>query len=271
MINKDTFCKAFCEEIEVRQVPAGFAVKTPFSYADGDFVGFYVIECDGGYRFEDSGTLIPWLESTGVNLQSGSRFEQFNTLLIEHQATFDEDEQEVRTAVVGPDDIPAASVRFVSLLLRLQDLQLMRPEVVEKTFIEDVKKAVYRRYGAWASVLFDTSPIEGEDDYMADILIKPPSGKALALYLGTRDARVDEAVMAWMESQMPAIGVSFQVAVMYEDDRIAPAVSRRSYRRATNRVDGTLFYRGDESAAMARIGRILNAPIELPGNASTSH
>lgn len=260
MINKDTFCKAFCEEIEVRKVPAGFAVKTPFAYADGDFVGFYVVECGDGYRFEDSGTLIPWLESTGVNLQAGARLEQLQSLLLEHQATLDEDEQEVRTDIVQPDELPAASVRFVSLLLRLQDLQMMRPEVVEKTFVEDVKKAVYGRYGTWASVLFDTSPIEGENDYTADIFVKPPSGESLALYLGTRDARVDEAVMAWMESQIHKESSPFKVAVMYEDDKLPPTVSRRSYRRATNRVDGTLFYRGDESGAIARIGRMLDAP-----------
>lgn len=271
MINKETFCKAFCEEIEVREVPAGFAVKTPFSYADGDFVGFYVVQCDNGYRFEDSGVLIPWLESTGVNLQSGARAEQFRLILDEHQAIFDEDEQEIRTEIVTAGEIQKTSVRFVSLLLRLQDLQLLRPEVVEKTFIEDVKTAIYQRYGAWATITFDSSPVSSESDYSADILIAPPSGKPLAIYLGTRDTRVDEAVMVWMESQISQDGGTVKVAVVYEDDKLPASVSRRSYRRATNRVDASLIFRGDEGGVLSKVGRILDAPANLLAGESTLH
>lgn len=271
MINKETFCKAFCEEIEVYDVPAGLAVKTPFSYSDGDFVGFYVVQCGDGYRFEDSGVLIPWLESTGVNLQSGPRAEQFRLILNEHQAVYDDQEQEIRTEIVSAHEIPKTSVRFVALLLRLQDLQLLRPEIVEKTFIDDVKNAVFQRYGAWATVSFDASPVSSESDYSADILVTPPSGAPLAVYLGTRDARIDEAVMIWMEGQINQDGNSVKVAVIYEDDKLPTSVSRRSYRRATNRVDASLIYRGDEQGALSRVGRLINAPPSLQFGTSPIH
>ena len=65
-MNKQQLCEAFCGELSVRDVPAGLAVKTAFQFKDGDSVGFYVVRhptIQGKYRIEDSGLLIPFIES----------------------------------------------------------------------------------------------------------------------------------------------------------------------------------------------------------------
>ena len=46
MIVKDDLCKAFCDEILVREVPAGLAVATGFDNFSGDTIGFYIIGPD---------------------------------------------------------------------------------------------------------------------------------------------------------------------------------------------------------------------------------
>lgn len=252
-MKKEALCKAFCDEIDVREVPAGLAVKTPFAYSDGDLVGFYITRQGELFRLEDSGLVVPWLESTGVNLQHGTRAEQFAALLQEHEAEFDDEAQEVHSSLIPETQLPAAAVRFVALLLRLQDLQLMRPELVENTFQDDVKRALSERFSKVAKLSFDAPPLDADSDYVADAVIESLSGQKLALYLGTRDARVDEAVMVWMEGQWKH--ASYQVAVLYENDK--NPISKRSYRRAMNRLDSSLIFRGDESGALDRIGRMV--------------
>ena len=39
---KDQLCKAFCDNVQVRRVPAGLAVSTSFLSPEGDRIGFYV-------------------------------------------------------------------------------------------------------------------------------------------------------------------------------------------------------------------------------------
>jgi hypothetical protein len=40
---KEAICKAFCDEIRIKEVPIGLAVSTAFRRADGDAIGFYVV------------------------------------------------------------------------------------------------------------------------------------------------------------------------------------------------------------------------------------
>jgi hypothetical protein len=42
--------KAFCDNLTVREVPAGTAVGTPFTSSDGDRIGFYVVPDSGLLR-----------------------------------------------------------------------------------------------------------------------------------------------------------------------------------------------------------------------------
>ena len=70
---KDILCKAFCENLTVRDVPAGTAVGTPFTTADGDRIGFYIVPDSGLLRIEDDGLTMPLLEASGLEFNTGTR------------------------------------------------------------------------------------------------------------------------------------------------------------------------------------------------------
>ena len=55
---KDALCKAFCDQLAVRSIPAGLAVSTGFTLSNGEPLGFYIVGPDGTGRFrlEDDGT-----------------------------------------------------------------------------------------------------------------------------------------------------------------------------------------------------------------------
>ena len=58
---KKELCEAFCEALNVVEVPAGLAVGTAFLKEDGDRIGFYVIGPDkkGHFFIQDDGTTVP--------------------------------------------------------------------------------------------------------------------------------------------------------------------------------------------------------------------
>lgn len=250
---KDQLCAAFCEELEVRNVPVGVAVRTGFSSIDGDAIGFYVTRHPQNpvlYRIEDSGLIVPALEAAGVNLDTGARAEAFARLLNEHGTSFDDDSFELHSEYVGVDQIPTEAMRFIALLLRVRDLELLNTENVENTFREDAEAALRQHLAGKAELKLHEKVSELLPDYIADVLIKGPSSTPVALYFATSDSKVDEAVMLWMETKMNNIDIN--VALLLEREK-PPQISARPHRRAINRLQVASF-RGDELAAMQKIG-----------------
>ena len=126
-MNKEAICEAFCGQVEVHRVPAGLAIKTPFETSDGDYIGFYVVKSgEGLYRLEDSGVAVPLLEAAGISLKDGVRGDAFQRLLAEYEAECDMDTFELHSRSMAESQIPEASLRFVALLLRIQDFILLR-------------------------------------------------------------------------------------------------------------------------------------------------
>jgi hypothetical protein len=122
---KDVLCRAFCEGLDVHDVPAGLAVRTTFKTTSGDKVGFY-IRVDGGlYRIEDSGTVLPSLEAQGLDFRSGSRADALANLLDEYSVTLDMDDRQFAIDGIEEGDVPQAALRFVAFLLRVGDFALM--------------------------------------------------------------------------------------------------------------------------------------------------
>ena len=263
MFNKQIICQAFCSEIEVHKVPAGYAIKTPFEMG-GDFLGLFIIESkDGSYCLEDSGLIIPFIEASGINLDKGQRYTAFKSLLEEHSAIYDDDEMVVKLPNIKQENINHAIVQFTSLLLRLQDLTLLHYDVVENTFKEDAINTITNFFTGKADIQLNASPIPDTNDFLADVILKNNENTA-ALYIATRDAKVDEAVMLWMQGQISS--TPYHVAVLYETEK--PNISNISYRRAQNRLDATMFYRHEEMSAMHKLSRILKIP---QSNASSLH
>lgn len=266
MLNKQKICDAFCGDLNVREMPSGLAVSTGFKASDGDAIDFYIKRHpmnSGKYRLEDSGMVIPMLEASGFNLQTGTRATAFRTLLSEHKATFDEDALGLHTDYLEESDLPSAAMRFLTLMIRVRDLELLNPETVESTFREDAEQALRDHFSNSANIEF-RKQVPGLEDYVADALIQPTlsSASPLALYFATNENKVDEAVMLWMESRFKPGRRLPKVALLLETEK-PTHVSGRSLRRAMNRVNMATF-RGDEDAAMARIASYVEQQAGYP-------
>ncbi len=257
VLTKQAICDAFCNELELSEVPAGLAVRTGFLRTDGDAIGFYVTRSQfdqGKFRIEDSGLVVPMLEAAGINLETGTRADAFKQLLKEYGASYDEGTMELHSDYVGAEEVPDQAMRFVALMLRVQDLELLHPSTVENTFRQDATAALQQRFGPAGKITFDAAPTnETAGMFEADALIAAANQDQVAVYLGTSDSRVDEAVMLWMDSQRTQRKV--RVAVMLEREK--PALSGRTLRRAMNRVDTMVAFRGDEDGAISKIERMV--------------
>ena len=137
---KEELCKAFCDDLTVREVGAGLAVSTPFDGFNGEPIGFYIVRESvppGYFHLEDDGTTIPMLEACGIDFASPTRSEAFAELISENGIIYDVDATVLKTQALPEDRIPDAARRFMAVLLRLQDFLLLTPERVASTFRED--------------------------------------------------------------------------------------------------------------------------------------
>jgi hypothetical protein len=249
---KQELCKAFCDQLQIREVPAGLALSTAFSFSDSEPVGFYVVGPDalGRYRIEDDGNTIPMIEAEGIDLDTSTRQEALASLLTEYGARYDEEKGELTTPPLSAEQVPAAAFKFVALLLRLQDLILLTPERAASTFREDASKAIREVLGTRASIK-ENEPIASGIEFPADLIIQAPAREPVAVFLAMSEQRVLEAVVAQMavtyEAHMPC-----SVIALLEKDS---SVTRKMRTRALNRLTAMPIYEGDQRAAIQRIER----------------
>jgi Domain of unknown function DUF1828 len=247
---KERLCKAFCDELAVRDVPAGLAVSTPFTLSSGEPLGFYIVGPDvtGRYQIEDDGTTMPLIEAAGIDLETQTRGEAVASLLEEYGAVYDDERGELSTPPTAPEEVPQRALLFVALLLRLQDLLLLKPERVASTFKEDATRAIKEAIGDRAKVSEDEAPAPGVD-IPADLLIRAPKRPPVAVFLAMTDQRVLEAVVAQMAATYEVNSDSAVVALLEKD----ASVTRRVRQRAVNRLAAMLIYGGEEHIAVQRI------------------
>lgn len=260
---KDDLCKAFCDELAVRTVPAGLAVKTAFRREDGDAIGFYIIgpNTAGLYRIEDDGATVSYIEACGADLDSPTRAAAFRNLLEEYGAIFDEETVELATESLRESELPQAAMRFVALLLRLQDMLLLMPERAASTFKEDALRDIQHRLAGRATI-YEGEPIAPSlTEFQADVVIRSADRPPVAVYFGQSEQKVYEAILLQMAATYEA-RVPCSVVVLLEKGN---AVSQKMRQRADNRLAAVPVYRGDESAAVARIER------EVFGQTNTVH
>lgn len=259
---KDELCKAFCDQLRIREVPAGLAVSTAFTLTYGEPVGFYVIGPDplGRFHLEDDGTTIPLIEAAGVDLETQTRQEAVESMLQEYEATYDSDRGELRTILVGRDDVPQAALKFVALLLRLQDLVLLTPERAASTFREDAITAI-RASLADRATIRENDSIAAGIEFPADLIIEAAGRDPVAVYLAMSEQRVLEAVVAQMAATYEAKAAASVIALLDKDT----SVSRRMRQRASNRLAAMPIFEGDERAAVQRI------ELEVLGRHQTIH
>ncbi len=260
-MNVDMLCKAFCDELLVRKVPAGLAVSTGYDWM-GEPLGFYIVGPDnaGLYRIEDDGTIMPMIEAYVSNLDSPTRATALEQMLTEFGAQYEEERRELSIGPLKEHQIPRAAISFVGLLLRLQDLVLLTPERAESTFREDATRAIHNSLGNRAEIRENES-ISPNVDFPADMIIEATDHPPVAIYLVMSDQRVLEAVVAQMSAVYEAHMPCSVIALLEKPT----SISSKMLRYAANRLTALPIFEGDNETAVQRIER------EVLGQARTVH
>lgn len=259
---KEALCRAFCNEIQVREVPAGTAVRTPFNGIGGEPIGFYIVgpEPGGVYRIEDDGGTIPLIEAMVADLESQTRAAALEELLGEYNVAYDDDRGELKTPPLREEDLPTAALKFSALLLRLQDLVLLTPERAASTFKEDAINQIKETLGEQATIR-ENEQIAPGVEFPADVIVQASGRNPVAIFLAMTEQRVLEAVVAQMAIIYEAHVPCSVIALLDKDTSVA----KKMRRYASNRLVAMPIFEGDERAAIHRIAR------EVLGSNPTVH
>ncbi len=259
---KQELCAAFCHGLEVTEVPAGLAVGTAFQKSDGDNIAFYVIGPDeeGLYRVQDDGSTVPYLEACGADLGIEARREALDEILSEYGVSYDESTFEITSEPIPKDCVPSVGLKLVSALLRLQDLVLMTRERSENTWVQEAKRDLEQAATDSVIVEYDTAVAPQLSDYPADAVVRALNRDPVAVFFGTSDSKVYEALLLQSNARY-VVHVNIQVVVLLEKDN---SVTRKARLRADNHLIVPRYRNAERDA----IGRIMEAAV---GERPTMH
>lgn len=248
----ETICSAFCGELQVHTVATGYAVSTAFADASGDKITFYLTESEDGWRAEDDGEYLSNLIARDVPFDQGPRAKVLDAILLEASAYWDRDTFEIKTEPFPNEALSQRSIEFLSALIRVRDIALWSRDRVRSAFRDDVIAAIKDRLSNQVEIEENAPPRPDLKDFPADILLRSRNDQQVAsIYLVTTSDKLNEALLAYREfgQHDPAISV---VALL--EDAEFKNISRQRYQRAQNRSLPMALFRGDEGAAIERIG-----------------
>ena len=235
-MNVAALCEVFCDALVITEVPVGFAVKTGFQIDGGDALVFFLVahKENDMWRIEDDGATVANLDMDGVDVMaSGPRSVAFAELLQEHDAQLDPKEVILHTEYVSEEEIPRLSLRFLSLLLRMQDFALVTRERVEETFRHDVMEAIQQRFADRADIEERHVFRDDLNDYQADIAVVPrEAAQPLAVFIGTSEIRALEAMLFY--DRVTYVHRFDCKVVLILDTIKTPKISARTLNRVTN-------------------------------------
>lgn len=227
-------CGTFCDGLAMREVPIGFAIRTPFRTADGDAVALYARRdpaVAGRYRFEDDGATLAELQEAGFSLDNETRGTEFYRLLAEYGCHYDEDEILIHTDYLSEEQLPAYFLKFMALMVRLGDLRMLSRNVVRDTFKGDLQEFVEATFEGMAAVERDASPMTTLTDYVADVVVRGPDS-TLAIYAGTTEVKALEAFVLWQELERQ--GISGVIPMVVFERAKPPSIKQRTMARLMN-------------------------------------
>lgn len=248
-------CKSFCEEIIVKQVPAGLAVSTSFADNSGDRISFYAVETADGWHLEDDGEYLANLVARDIPITEGVRSNFLSGILEEGNAYWDQETFEIKTNLFSAEDLKDHMIPFLSSLIRVRDLELLTRENIKSTFREDVICGVKNRFGAQIDI-DEYGPVANDfSEFPADFVIRPKSSEGIpaAIYLVNSNDKLNEALLASQESVMYNRN-DFKIVGIIEDAEMR-GISKRRFQRAQNRRLLMPIFRGDEESAITLVGR----------------
>jgi hypothetical protein len=244
----DELCKSLCSGLAMRPVPIGYAIRTPFVGGDGDAIGMYLRRQPGApniVRFEDDGGTIASLESDGVNLSTDSRFEALASLLEQYGAQYDEAAELIHTDYFEEVRAGPNFVKFIALLLRIQDLRMLSTQKVERAFKDDVRAFVDEHFSGRVQIEEESNPSEMLADYVSDFVLRTHDGVRLALYASSTENKALEALLLWQELERQKIGDIRSMALLQTSK--PSTIKQRTMSRLMN--SGVLFGTMDGSRA----------------------
>ncbi|WP_198374914.1 DUF1828 domain-containing protein [Neoroseomonas rubea] len=247
---KDELCRAFCDNLIVERVPAGLAVTTGFRGVSGEPLMFYIIGPDaaGAWRLQDDGTTIPYIEAAGADLGNGARADTFQTLLRDYEATYDEQSGELSIEALREEIVATAALRFIALLLRVQELLQTTREKAEAVWVEEARKSLERAVAGRARIEYETSVEPDLNEWPADVVLRAAKRPPVALFFGTSPTKAYEALLLNSTARYQ-LRKKVIVVLLLENDR---ALTQKLRQRADNSIVVPRF-RGAEWDAVGRI------------------
>lgn len=242
-------CAAFCAGLEVHPVPSGYAVSSLFEDNTGDRITFYLTETPDGYRIEDDGDYLSTLMASDIKIDTGGRASMLEAILSEGGAYWDRETYEIRSSDFPREQLTARTVRFLSSLIRVRDLELVTRERVKSAFRDDFLAAIGARFGDAVEVHENMAPSNDLGEFPADVVLRPKAGGRVgAVYLVNNTDKLNEALLAWRELEdYPDTNIAMMAVL---EDRDLKSVSRMKWQRAQNRHLPMPVFRGDEGGML---------------------
>jgi Domain of unknown function DUF1828 len=256
-------CEQFCSDIFVKEVEDGMAISVGMAMDGGDRITIvWAEEIDGSYLVDD-GDFLSALEASDTNIRTGPRAEFIDSILKTAGAYWDRDTYEIRTETTDGPIPPERIIEFLTVLVRIRDVRYWTRDVVRSTFKADVTELISKEYSICADIEESCPVNDNLKEFPADIVVRPRiGGRVTAVYLVNSNDGLNESLALWQEAQR--LGESnFNVMTIIEDGRLG-VLSEPKKQRMQNRIDAVAIYKGDEMAAIERVGRIAGLPQRIP-------
>lgn len=250
---KDDICESLCHGFDVRSVPIGYAVKSPFRWFTGDSLVFFVRVNQGHVRLEDDGTTYSELEGAGVDFSSETRMTILDELLKEHGVVFDQSEMLFHTEWAVDRQAGKLVSNFLAFMTRLQDLTFLNRERVQNTFKDDLFSALRERLAGEATIAKDEVPVPELEYYAADIVVRHKNGRVAAIFAVSNERKALEAVLFSKEIELNRVAnvVPFLV---YEETNMT-RINKRTQSRALNSDLELAAWDGGRSGVVDKVTR----------------
>lgn len=155
-------------------------------------------------------------------------------------------------------ELGLAAVRFVALLLRLQDLALLSPQIVRNTFREDALAAIHKEFDGRADVSDQAqlSPeLVGQE---ANVVIRSPAAPPVGIFFATSEERALQALVVKMEMDKYR-DIATSIILLLEHAKVNP-VRPPTLGLAMARLDAVVSFREAQHDTLGRIARAARLP-----------
>jgi hypothetical protein len=243
--------RRMCDDVTFHEVPFGYAISTGFMMPDGDPLTFFLKIDDDGVMLQDDGDTIPSALASGIDVNSGHRETLLRGILSDSGATFSSDDLSIHTDVFPPNELGNRAMRFISGLIRTQDLVLLNQENTRANFADDVYSAI-----------LDRLPDELEAD---ERVVLPDGGPDLVIrsrakglvrariFAAGTDLRLLEAIITFQKRQAE------ESTVLAVVDRRKNGITNLRFERAINMGLPIAAYDGRDDGWLDRVTGMLNS------------